>query len=204
MINISKHLINGRVDIGTHKLMGKAILSNNVEYGSNTGDGILTDYNAIFKAPTEIWTLTCIDTTTAGSEVFSVEGSVSGSKDNATVGVAYDNQIVSFTINEGNTNFAVGDKIILSIIRDVKEYEINSLVSTIQIELNGDSSVCNIEFKASINDNFFITDAIILTTEDITNKGKILGVSDIFYNKCKVVFKNIDVINNSEVIVYGA
>ena len=97
--------------------------------GSNTGDGTLTfdGYNDD-TVKTETWTLTVTDDSTAGSEVWSVSGSVSGDTDDATTGVAYDNGIIKFTITEGDTDFAKGDKFTLDVTSNVawKIYEVTS------------------------------------------------------------------------------
>lgn len=74
----------------------------------NTGDGTCSQPTADADAPTEDWTLTCTDDSTPGAQVFSVVGSVSGTQDPATVGVAYDD-IVQLQLTDGATPFAVGD-----------------------------------------------------------------------------------------------
>jgi len=62
---------------------------------------------AIDAAPTETWTVEC---TAAGPPaVFSVVGSVSGAKADATAEVAYDNGLVAFTITASGAAFVVGD-----------------------------------------------------------------------------------------------
>lgn len=53
----------------------------------------------------EDWTLTAISATT-----FTVVGSFSGSQQNATVGIPYNNGIVSFLISDGSTDFLAGDE----------------------------------------------------------------------------------------------
>jgi hypothetical protein len=75
--------------------------------GGNTGNGTVTGVSAVDAAVTETWTLTC----TAGGPTgtFSVVGSVSGAQADATVGTAYDNSIVAFTINDGAVDFIIGD-----------------------------------------------------------------------------------------------
>jgi hypothetical protein len=71
------------------------------------------------NAPTETWTLTCISESSDGG-VFSVEGSVSGVySEEATVGVPYDNGTISFTINDGNTDFEFGDTIEIPVTQGV-------------------------------------------------------------------------------------
>lgn len=84
--------------------------------GSNVGNGTLTAIavNDQFTV-TETWTATCIHAA-ANSGLFSVAGSVTGARGVATVGSNfYSNSInpsnseVQFLINDGTTDFAVGD-----------------------------------------------------------------------------------------------
>ena len=77
---------------------------------TGAGDGTVVDIE-VKTAVTETWTLTCIDNTTAGSEVFSVTGSVSGAQLNATVDTAYDSDAIAFTIIIGANDFALTDTI---------------------------------------------------------------------------------------------
>lgn len=74
----------------------------------NGGGGTVGTLSAALNAPTETWTLTCT-AESAGAGTFSVVGSVSGAKANATVGVAYDNGLIAFTIADGTPDFAEGD-----------------------------------------------------------------------------------------------
>jgi Zn-dependent metalloprotease len=73
------------------------------------GNGTITDTERSETSVTEVWTVTAINATT-----FSVVGSVSGAKANATVGELYDNQIVQFKINDGAIDFAAGDTFLIS------------------------------------------------------------------------------------------
>lgn len=81
---------------------------------TGTGNGTLTlggTYPSAGTFPatiTETWTLTCTATATNGG-TFSVVGSVSGAQANATVGTPYANTFVAFTINDGSTDFQLGD-----------------------------------------------------------------------------------------------
>lgn len=76
--------------------------------GARTGNGTLSGLEASPSAVTETWTLTCTAAAANGG-TFSVVGSVSGAKASASVGVAYDNGLVKFTINDGAADFIVGD-----------------------------------------------------------------------------------------------
>jgi len=76
--------------------------------GSRTGTGILAGLEASPASVTETWTLTCTAAAANGG-TFSVVGSVSGAQAAATVGAAYDNGLLKFTIGDGATDFVVGD-----------------------------------------------------------------------------------------------
>lgn len=91
---------------------------------TGTGNGTLTKINnnhfilnsgTTPATLTETWEITC--TSTTGGGVFSVVGSVSGTKANASVGEAYDNGLISFTIAAGGVPFVVGDKFTFSTTR---------------------------------------------------------------------------------------
>ena len=84
--------------------------------GGNVGNGTVSSIgvNDTFTK-TETWTLTCIHAA-ANSGLFSVVGSVTGARGVATVGSAYTSNVItpanseiSFTINDGATDFSVGD-----------------------------------------------------------------------------------------------
>ena len=75
---------------------------------SGTGDGTIDSFESTLAAPKEVWTIAC-SVAASNSGTFTVVGSVSGSQANATVGVAYDNGIISFTISDGAVDFLVGD-----------------------------------------------------------------------------------------------
>ena len=77
---------------------------------AGTGTGTLTKLDTHPATVTESWTIQCTSAPSAGNEVWSVTGSVSGAQAAATTGVAYDNSLVAFTVAAGGTAFAVGDK----------------------------------------------------------------------------------------------
>ena len=72
--------------------------------GTNAGNGLLGGLAAIGTPPSETWTLTAINPIT-----FQVVGSVSGVRANATVGAAYNNGLVSFTLTAGSAAWVAGD-----------------------------------------------------------------------------------------------
>ena len=71
---------------------------------AGAGDGRLTAYRGGGAAIAQTFTVTALSDTT-----FSVVGSVTGSHANATVGVAYSNPRVAFTITAGAVPFQAGD-----------------------------------------------------------------------------------------------
>jgi len=93
----------------------------------NTGDGNLTNFGYNEDTiVTETWTIECTNADTAGAEVWSVTGSVSGTKEDATTSTDYDNGIIKFKIESGTTDFAVGDKFTIDVVSHVayKIYEV--------------------------------------------------------------------------------
>jgi hypothetical protein len=76
--------------------------------GGNVGNGTVTSVTLGSGIMTETLTLTCIDEGANAGE-FSVVGSVTGIKGIATVGVPFISSYISFTINDGATDFAEGD-----------------------------------------------------------------------------------------------
>lgn len=74
-----------------------------------TGNGTMTSV-AVFNntTKTETITATCVTAAVNGG-VFHVSGSVSGSLGLATVGVGFSSPVIAFLINDGATDFVVGD-----------------------------------------------------------------------------------------------
>lgn len=73
--------------------------------GVNTGNGNISKCYMMPAAVAETWTLTCkVDTTK-----FTVVGSVSGAKADATVNRDYSNTGISFYISTGPIDFVAGD-----------------------------------------------------------------------------------------------
>ncbi len=78
--------------------------------GGNTGNGTISDVYTSLTAPTGNWTVTCTDDTTAGSEIWSVE-TEDDTYEDAETGIYYftDTGAISFLIEAGGSDFAVGD-----------------------------------------------------------------------------------------------
>jgi len=86
-----------------------AIAGTAVADGGNTGDGTVSGETAFSGVTvTETITMTCVTPITNGG-VFDVNGSITGPQGLATVGVAFVSPYVSFTLNDGATDFALGD-----------------------------------------------------------------------------------------------
>jgi len=81
-----------------------AITFDNTASGAIAGNGTIGNFSFAEGAPEETWTLVC----TAGgpTATFSVTGSVSGAKANATVGTSYDNGVVAFDLTDGSVDFS--------------------------------------------------------------------------------------------------
>lgn len=90
--------------------------------GGNTGDGEIFGQSSSEHSVAETWTLAC--TTLGGNDVaiFSVVGSVSGAQADATAGVPYSIDEVSFTIVAGAVDFAVSDSFTFDIAVSTAEW----------------------------------------------------------------------------------
>lgn len=95
------------IKITNASMLGSIDFTRTPTPGTPTGTGNISDfYVSGENAPEETWTLTCTNHASPGAEIFSVVGSVSGTMASATVGVAYDNGVIAFTLNAGGTNFS--------------------------------------------------------------------------------------------------
>ena len=74
------------------------------------GNGNIKNINFNYdNAQTEDWEVKY----DANNDVFKITGSVSGSQDDAQIGVAYDNGIISFTIEQGSNAWQDGDIVVI-------------------------------------------------------------------------------------------
>ena len=80
---------------------------------AGTGSGTFTAYSGGSASVAETFQITCTAAATNGG-TFSVVGSVSGSLGSATVGTPFTSSQLNFTINDGATDFIVGDKFVIS------------------------------------------------------------------------------------------
>ena len=83
--------------------------------GANTGDGTVSNYQALPAAVNETWTLTCTTGGGPGVGIFSVTGSVSGAQAAATVSEFYENAFVEFVVQDGAVDFIVGDSFTIAV-----------------------------------------------------------------------------------------
>jgi len=88
----------------------------------NTGDGTVTDVSLGSTAKLGTYTLECIAAAANGG-TFKVIDPDGIRLDDAVVGMAYTGPI-SFTINDGETDFAVGDKFTIEVIAGSGRYKI--------------------------------------------------------------------------------
>lgn len=82
--------------------------------GTNTGDGTCTGVTAGAKAQIGTYTLTCTAAAT-NAGTFQVKSPGGEILPPATVGVAYTNEHINFTLNDGATDFAVGDSFTIAV-----------------------------------------------------------------------------------------
>lgn len=83
--------------------------------GGNTGDGTLTGVEQRRYTRTGVYTVTCITAVTNGG-VFSVLSPTGNYLPDATVGTAYDVDEIRFIINDGATDFIVGDLFTITVV----------------------------------------------------------------------------------------
>jgi hypothetical protein len=74
-----------------------------------TGNGTMTGVSAGAEAQAGTYKATCMSATVSGSEVFKVVDPDGNRLDDATVGVAYTSAQINFTMNDGSSDFIVGD-----------------------------------------------------------------------------------------------
>lgn len=97
----------GKVKLGTCPTTGTAD-------AGNTGSGTCTGVTAGVKAKQGTYTLKCI-IAAAGEGIFSVEDPDGYALPNAIAGVAYTNDQINFTINDGSPDYVVGDSFTIAI-----------------------------------------------------------------------------------------
>ena len=116
--------------------------------GTMTGIGV----NQV-SAQAETWAITAVSPTS-----FSVNGFLSGPQGNATVGVPYNNGLISFTINPGTTPFVAGDAFTLTITQTVVSNPLGandaakrvSIVTALQAEINSNQDVRSEYFEYNL------------------------------------------------------
>lgn len=121
---------------------------------AGTGNGTLTSVGVNqTTATTELWTLTATSSTT-----FTVDGFVSGGQANATVGTAYDNGIVSFTITQGSTPYVSGDTWTFNVTSSTVSNPLGvndaakrtTIVTALQAEINSNQDVRSDYFEYNL------------------------------------------------------
>jgi hypothetical protein len=149
--------------------------------GSNIGTGTVGTLSAIDQNPlttiVETWTLTALDATT-----FAVVGSTSGGMANATVGVAYTNAHVGFTITAGGTPFVAGD---------LFTFTTTGVLNYAKLEGRTVNGGNNIQLKLTLNDTGTAAPDSVTTTG--ANKGTVTQIdfakaNDTFLNNPEVPY----------------
>ena len=97
----------GKIKLGTAPNTGAAT-------SGNTGAGTCTSVTAGVKAKQGTYTLKCIHPV-AGAGIFSVEDPDGEALPDAVAGVAYVNEQINFTLNDGSPDFALGDEFTIAI-----------------------------------------------------------------------------------------
>jgi phage tail sheath protein FI len=135
-------------------------------------------------AVVESWTLVC---TAAGSPAtFSVTGSVSGVQAPATVGVAYNNTKVGFTIAAGSAAYEVGDSYTFTLTSSITGYSLGNndaakraAITTALIgEINSNQDVRSeiYEYNIIVCPGYFeCVSALVALATDINNEAFVIG-----------------------------
>lgn len=105
-------------------LLGKISLSvpTTGTFVSGTGNGTITDVTGSTATIIETFTLTCT-VAAANGGTFSVVGSKTGRLADTVVGTAYTSEYINLTVNDGATDFAVGDKFTIAVAAGSNEYQ---------------------------------------------------------------------------------
>ncbi len=105
--NLSLGAVVGKIALDTCPTTGTA-------GGTNTGSGACTGVTAGAKAKLGVYTLKCI-IAQSGAGIFSVEDPDGYGLPNAVAAVAYVNDQINFTINDGSPDYVVGDSFTIEI-----------------------------------------------------------------------------------------
>jgi hypothetical protein len=97
--------------------------------GSNTGDGTMTGVTGGKDVEVGVYTLTCI-AAAADSGTFKVVTPSGDMLDDATVAVAYTSSHLNFTINDGATDFIVGDVFTVTVAAGGGKYLLSLAAAT--------------------------------------------------------------------------
>lgn len=126
----------------------------NVTGPTGTGNGTLSSLSVNQgTAVTELWTLTATNATT-----FTVSGFVTGATASATVGVPYNNGILSFTITAGGTAFVASDNFTINVTTSVQNNPLGAndaakrvtIVTALQAEINSNQDVRSEYFEYNL------------------------------------------------------
>lgn len=131
------YVVRADVDLADSDVISK-IATNPVFSG--IGNGVTTNIQVNQQsALTELWTVTAVN-----ADLFTVTGYTSGSQGTASVGVPYNNGMISFVISNGNVPFEAGDTFTINVTNQTVSNPLGandaakrlSIVRAFQAEIN--------------------------------------------------------------------
>lgn len=161
--NLSVGAVLGKKTKGACPTTGEAV-------SGSTGGGTCTSVTAGLKAKVGIYMLTCISKV-AGAGIFTVADPDGYALPNAIAGVAYTNDQINFTINDGSPDFEVGDAFTIEIEEgdgDVAEIDFDALDGSADaygiLTADADASDGDLEAVAIVRDARIVTDNLVWPT----------------------------------------
>ncbi len=103
----------GVVNLIDKAVAAAAVITKGAGVGGGTGQFSVTGVSSSPTTVAEVWTVAVTNATPPST--WSVTGSVSGAKADATIGVPYDNGQIAFTINDTGTDPAVTDAFTITV-----------------------------------------------------------------------------------------
>lgn len=171
VINLA-YVVRANVDLADADVI--TLVANTPSY-TGTGNGSISAITVNQNtADEEQWTLTATSATT-----FTVSGFVSGAHAAATVGTAYDNGMVAFTITAGSTAFQAGDVFTFNVVANIATNPLgandaakrSTIVTALQAEITGNMDVRSelYEYNLILCPGYFETTTDLLALNDAIN-----------------------------------
>ena len=114
-VPFTSNKVNFTINAGSTAFSAGDYFTFSLEYApssrTGSGNGLVSNLKPGDLAAPEVWTVQFTSAT-----AFTVSGSISGPTANGTVGVAYDNGYLGFTISQGSIPFAAGDEFTFNLI----------------------------------------------------------------------------------------